>query len=389
MTGLNQRLKLDLAALDRSGLRRQRRVVTPLADGWCTVNGRRLRNLASNDYLNLSHDARVVSAARAAMLSAGVGASASQLVAGFTPWHQELASTLAEFEGTEAAILFPSGYAANLGVVSALADEKTSIFSDRLNHACLIDGARLSGSRLQVFRRQHLDRLERALVRSPADHRKLILTDGVFSMDGDLAPLRELCEIAERVDAAVLVDEAHGTGVFGDRGRGACEAAGVESRVAVRIGTLSKAIGCAGGFVAGSKTLVDWLWNHARTQMFSTAIPPAVCAAATIAVRVIQHEPNRRMRLLDLSRRLRCALVEAGVEVPAGVAGPIIPVIAGSAEAAVRASARLEEAGWLVPAIRPPTVPRGTSRLRISLTAAFTEHEIRPLVDAVVSSLKA
>lgn len=373
----------ELAALESAGLRRARRIVRPLVGGACEIDGRRLWNFASNDYLGLAGDPRVVAAAEAALTEAGVGSRASALVTGRTEWHARLEQALAKFEGQEAAILFPTGYAANVGTIAALLDENDAVFCDRLNHASLIDGCRLSGAKLRVFRHFELETLERELRKSAEFRRRLIVTDAIFSMDGDVAPLRELCDLAERFEADVLVDEAHGTGMFGEHGRGVCEQLGVEDRVAVRVGTLSKAIGTLGGFVAGSQSLVDWLWNKARPQVFSTALPPAICAAATAAVEIICSEPERRKQLWHNCDFVRLELASRGIAVVANSAGPIIPIVLGDPAAAVAAQRKLEERGCLVAAIRPPTVPQGTSRLRISLSAAHDESALKTLVAAL------
>ncbi len=390
----------ELAALESAGLRRGRREIQPLAGGACEIDGRRLWNFTSNDYLGLAGDPRVVAAAQTALAESGVGARASALVAGRTEWHARLEQALARFEGQESAILFPTGYAANVGTIAALVDENDVAFCDRLNHASLIDGCRLSGAKLRVFRHSELETLERELHKAADSRRRLIVTDAVFSMDGDIAPLRELCDLAARFEADVLVDEAHGTGVFGEHGRGVCEQLGVEDRVAVRVGTLSKAIGTLGGFVAGPQSLIDWLWNKARPQVFSTALPPAICAAATAAIEIVRTEPERRTKLWQ-----NCEFVAGTLRVPSvfssdtqvvagqsssdgtrsvpATIGPIIPILLGDPEAAVVAQRKLEEHGCLVAAIRPPTVPLGTSRLRISLSAAHDESALKQLVAAL------
>ncbi len=373
----------ELAALESAGLRRARRVVRPLAGGACEIDGRRLWNFAGNDYLGLAGDPRVVAAAQSALAESGVGSRASALVAGRTEWHARLEQALARFERQKAAILFPTGYAANVGTIAALVDEHDAVFCDRLNHASLIDGCRLSGAKLRVFRHPELETLERELHKASDVRRRLIVTDAVFSLDGDVAPLPELCDLAERFQAEVLVDEAHGTGVFGEQGRGVCEQLGVEDRVAVRVATLSKAIGTLGGFVAGSQSLVDWLWNKARPQVFSTALPPAICAAAAAAVEIIRSEPERRKQLWHNCEFVRIELASRGIKVMANSTGPIIPIILGDPEAVVATQRKLEEHGCLVAAIRPPTVPQGTSRLRISLSAAHDESALKTLVGAL------
>ncbi len=303
-------------------------------------------------------------------------------------WHERLEQAIADFEQTEAAVLFPTGFAANLGTIAALVRTDDTVFCDRLNHASLVDGCRLSGAKLRVYRHDRLDVLERELSKTDSGARRWIVTDSVFSMDGDLAPLADLCDLAERYGAELIVDEAHATGVFGDNGRGVCELSGTESRVAVRIGTLSKAVGCLGGFVACSEQLRVWLWNSARTQMFSTALPPSVCAAAMASLQIIRDEPQRRQRLRSLSRQLAEPLRESGLNVPKGVAGPIVPVLLGDAQPAVDAAGRLFDAGFLVGAIRPPTVPQQTSRLRVCMSTAFEEADIDELAAAVADAVR-
>ena len=373
----------ELIALEAARLRRGCREVQPLPGGACSVDGRQLWNFASNDYLGLAGDPRVIEAARAAMVDAGVGSRASALVTGRSAYHARLEETLARFEGQEAAILFPSGYAANVGTIAALVDDEDVVFCDRLNHASLIDGCRLSGAKLRVYRHADLESLERELHKANAFRRRLIVTDAIFSMDGDVAPLRELCDLAERFEVDVLVDEAHGTGVFGEYGRGVCEHLGVENRVAVRVGTLSKATGTLGGFVAGPQSLVDWLWNKSRPQVFSTALPPAICAAATEAVEIIQTEPELRLGLRSNCDFVRRSLAERGIDVLANSVGPIVPIVMRDEDAVLSAQRALEERGCLVAAIRPPTVPNGTSRLRISLSAAHDESALNCLIEAL------
>lgn len=373
--------KLDL--LKAENLLRRRRQTRWLSDGRCEVDGRTVANFIANDYLNLAADERVIAAAQLASRDAGFGARASPLLGGRSPWHVRLEERLAEFEGEAATILFPTGMAANLGTVSALIRDGDVIFSDRLNHASLIDGCRLSKAKLRIYRHDDLPALEQELQKATEFPRRWIVTDGVFSMDGDLAPLPALCDLAERYAAEIVVDEAHATGVFGTLGRGVAEHFGVEDRIAVRVGTLSKALGTLGGFVSGSQSLVDYLWNSARTQIFSTSLPPAVCAAAECAVTILQQEPERRTRLHQLASFLRTRLAEQGVEVLSGSTGPILPIVVQDAGRVMDMSNRLEDRGFLVGAIRPPTVPTGTARLRISLCIAHSEDLLADLAKAV------
>lgn len=360
-------LRTELTDLETRGLYRRRRKCQPLEPGWCEVDGRRLRDFASNDYLALSSEPRVLAAIAQAAQEAGSGARGSALVCGRGDWQVRLETALAEFEHQPAAILFPTGMAANVGTIAALAGPGDVVFCDRWNHASLVDGCRLSGARLQVYRHDRLESLERHLQKASAARRRFLVTDAVFSMDGDLAPLPHLCDLAERYQAVLIVDEAHGTGVFGERGRGVCELLQVEDRVPIRIGTLSKALGNLGGFVTGSETLIDWLWNRARTQMFSTALPPGVCAGAWTAVSILRQEPERVQRLQELCADFRRQLAAHGIPVLPGSVGPIVPIVVGDADRTLSLAAQLADRGYFVGAIRPPTVAEGTSRLRITV----------------------
>jgi 8-amino-7-oxononanoate synthase len=376
-------MKDELLWLAEQGLVRERRTVLRRPGGRCEVGGRELCDFASNDYLGLSQDPLVIESARSAAAECGAGSGGSSLVVGRSPWHARLEERLARFEGQEAALLFPTGFAANVGTIAALVERDDLICSDRLNHASLIDGCRLSGAEVYVYDRDRLERLDGRLLAAYDVRRKLIVTDGVFSMDGVLAPLGELCELAARHGAMLLVDEAHGTGVFGPRGRGVCELAEVEDKVAVRVGTLSKAVGSLGGFVTGSRLLVDWLWNRARTQIFSTAAPPSACAAAYAALDIIEAEPQRREKVLALSQHLRRGMAERRLETVDGGTGPIVPILCNEPDAAVYFARRLEQSGFLVGAMRPPSVPSGTSRVRIGVTAAHSAEDIVSLLRAL------
>ncbi len=376
----------EAAARERAALTRRLTVFGAAVPGKLGSGGGELINFASNDYLGLAADPRVVAAAVRATEEYGWGAGASPLVCGWRTIHEELAADLARFEQTEAALLFPTGFAANLGTIAALAGPGDAVYGDRLNHACLVAGARLAGASLRVYPHNDAGRLAAILARERARFRRvLIATDGVFSMDGDLAPLADLVAIAERFEAMLLVDEAHGTGVFGPDGRGAASECGVAERVPIRVGTLSKALGSLGGFVAGSRRLIDHLLHRAPSFVYSTALPPAAAAAAREALRLVQEEPWRRQHARRLGDQVRAGLVAAGFTVCAAT-GPIVPVVLGDPARALDVASQLRERGFLVPAIRPPTVPKGTSRLRISVSAAHTEDEIAALVAAVVAA---
>lgn len=377
------RLHDALATRKQEGLLRSRRIVTPLEKGRCRIDDKVLVNFATNDYLDLAGDPRVAAAAERVIADSGTGARASALICGRSEWHALLEERIAAFERTAAAVLFPTGYAANVGTIASLVAPADRVFCDRFNHASLVDGIRLSGAGMRVYRHDRLERLEQELRKSPEGHRRWIVTDAVFSMDGDLAPLPELCDLADRFDAMLIVDEAHGTGVFGEQGRGVCEAMNVEHRVGVRVGTLSKAVGCVGGFVAGDRDLTDWLWNTARTQMFSTAGPPAVCAAAAEALSIIEQEPERRTRLHRRADRLRTRLSDANIAAVPASQGPIVPVVVGESEPTMRIARHLEESGFLVGAIRPPTVPAHSARLRLTVSCAHTADDIDRLAQAI------
>ncbi|MCA9269357.1 MAG: 8-amino-7-oxononanoate synthase, partial [Planctomycetales bacterium] len=346
------------------------------------IDGRRVVNFGSNDYLGLAADSRLAAAVAAALPSAGWGAGSSPLIEGRAAEHAVLEARLAEFEGVEAALLFVSGFAANLGAVAALAGKGDVVFSDERNHASIIDGCRLSGARVQIYPHRDVDYLQSMLAQAGAFRRRLMVTDSLFSMDGSIAPLPALCDLAERHNAMLLVDEAHATGVFGPHGRGLCEHMGVEESVGLRVGTLSKALGSAGGFAAGSRAVIDWLANRARSYVFSTAPPAPWCAAGVAALELTAAEPQRRQTLLAQAARLRAQLSSQGWQTGAGES-QIIPIYIGEPEPTMRLAERLLDAGLFVPGIRPPTVPAGESLLRVSLCAGHTQAMIDRLVDAL------
>jgi 8-amino-7-oxononanoate synthase len=371
----------ELASLDARDLRRRLRVRCGSQGPRITLDGRELVNFGSNDYLGLAGDPRLAQAAAEAIVTDGWGAGASPLIVGRSAWHDRLERLIAEFKGAEAALVFPSGFAANQGTIPALADRGDAIFSDALNHASIVDGCRLSRAELHVYRHGDVEHLRDLLTTTGPYRRRLIVTDSLFSMDGDVAPLVELVELAERHAAMLMVDEAHATGVFGPRGRGLAEHLGIEERVAVRMGTLSKALGCAGGFVCGPKSLIDWLANRARSYVFSTAQPAAWCAAAVRAIDLVRDEPQRRERLLMIAERVRSVLREQGWDT-GNSTSQIIPVIVGEPVRALAMSEQLAARGLFVPAIRPPSVPAGKSLLRISLSAAHDDAMIDALLAA-------
>ena len=379
-------IERELAALEARGLRR---TLEPLAGAQgpvVEVDGRPLVNLCSNDYLGLASDPRLVAAAARAARREGAGAGAARLVAGDLPVHGALERRLAAFKGTEAALLFSSGYHANAGVLGALTGAEDVLFSDELNHASIIDGCRLSRARTLRYPHADAGALARLLARSTA-RRKLVVTDAVFGMDGDAAPLAALAGVCREHQAMLYVDEAHATGILGPTGRGWAEAEGVAGEVDVLMGTLGKALGSFGAFVAGSRRLADWLTCRARTFIFTTALPPAACGAALAALEVVAEEPERRERLRALTARMKEGLAALGFDVSRVVA-PIFPVVLKDEAVALEASRRLRSRGWFVRAIRPPTVPPGTSRLRVSLTAAHTPEQVDGFLAALAEVVR-
>ena len=382
-----QRIVQQLQQLEFQKRLRLRRVVMSVDATTCEVDGRLCVNFATNDYLGLSHHPDVIAAFRRTA-EMQVGSQASALVAGRSPWHERLERSLADFEHAEAALLFPSGFAANTGTIAALVTSRDAVFCDRDNHASIFDGCRGAGGRMFVYRRDQLDRLSQSIGRRRGDYDQVfIVTDTVFSMDGTAAPLQQLADIAAVHDAVLMVDEAHGTGVFGEFGGGICEKLGMQNRVPVRIGTLSKAIGTLGGFVTGNQSLIDWLRNTARSQFFSTALPPAVVAAAGQSLRIIQEDVQRRERLHQRCRFARNLIAERGLQSIEGSEGPIVPIVLGEDDLAIRVSESLQSVGFFIPAIRPPTVAVGTARLRMSVNSGHTELQIEHAITQISKAL--
>jgi 8-amino-7-oxononanoate synthase len=352
-----------------------------------TIEGRRVLNLSSNDYLGLADDPRVRRAAAEAIAAHGCGATASRLVCGNLRIHEELEEEIAGWKGTERALVFSSGYAANVGIISALVGPGDVVLSDRLNHASIVDGIRLSGARLLRYRHADPDALAERLRRAEG-RRRLIVTDSVFSMDGDIEPLREIAELAERSGALLMVDEAHAAGIFGPGGAGIAAEVGVSDRVDIAMGTLSKAFGSAGGYVAGRRDLIELLVQRARSFMFSTGPSPAAIGGAREALRIASEEPERRRLVLESAIALRSALHDMNLRVPEGRT-PIIPVLLGEEGTALEFSGALFERGILAIAIRPPAVPAGGARLRVSVSAAHTPEDIRTAVAAFAQVTRA
>ncbi len=338
------------------------------------VEDRRLVHLCSNNYLGLATHPTVVEAAVEATKRFGAGSGASRLVSGGGALHADLEQRLAEFKDTDDAVVFSSGYLANLGTIPALVGRGDRVLSDALNHASVIDGCRLSGALIEVYAHADADDLERRLG-VPHDGRTLVVTDTVFSMDGDLAPLPAIVEACERHGAMLMVDEAHATGVLGPRGSGAVGLFGLEGRVPVVMGTLSKALGSAGGYVCGSSSLVSLLRNKARTFIFDTALPAAAMAAAAAALDVVEREPERRRRAVAIARRLFEGLRALGYDVREPAAA-IVPLVVGNEADALALASSVRSRGALAPAIRPPSVPDGSCRIRVTAMATHTDGMI-------------
>jgi 8-amino-7-oxononanoate synthase len=385
-SGMDSILLEELGILANNGLLRNLRKIDNHQGSVSIVDGRPLVSFGSNDYLGLAGHPELKEAARIA-LDWGVGATGSRLTTGNLNLHELLEAEIAQFKHTEAAVLFSSGYAANVAVIPALVDKRDLVLSDSLNHASLIDGIRLSRGVVRIFRHSDCSHLRELLEDRSSFRRLLIITDGVFSMDGDIAPLPELTKIADEFNGWLMVDDAHGTGVYGHSGSGIIEHFGLFGRVHIQMGTLSKAVGASGAFIAGSKTLIEFLRNKARSFMFSTALPPADVASACKALELIQSEPERRIQLKSNSAQMRSGLADLGLPILPGDS-PIIPLITGSAEEAIRISQELENEGFWIPAIRPPTVPRGSSRLRIAISSSHTSQNISDALKAIEKSTK-
>lgn len=375
-------LTADLNQRREQNLLRKPRIVQSPQGPHMQVDGQHYLTFCSNDYLGLANDPKLIESLQHAAKQFGVGSGAAHLVNGHTQLHQELEIALAEFTGRDKALLFSTGYMANLGVIDALLSKQDAVFQDKWNHASLLDGGLLSGARFQRYPHKDLNILANKLDRSEA-RRKLIVTDGVFSMDGDVADLPALAQLAKQKDAWLMVDDAHGMAALGDQGAGLCEAQGVDQTDAqILMGTLGKGFGTAGAFVAGSSELIEYLTNFARPYIYTTAMPASIAAATLTSLNIIKTEPHRRAHLNALIQHFRKESALLGFNLMSSQTA-IQPLLVGDAEQALAISDALKQQGIMVTAIRPPTVPQGTSRLRITLSAAHSVDDVDRLLSAL------
>jgi len=378
-------LKTELDSLRKTNLYRQLKWFEGSQSPRTTVNGRNCILLSSNNYLGLTDHQQVKDAALKAVVRWGTGSGGSRLISGNFILYKELEEKIAQFKNTEEVIVFSSGYLTNIGTISSLVGPEDAVISDELNHASIIDGCRLSRSRVLIFNHKDMQQLERALNETQDCRRRLVITDGVFSMDGDLAPLPEIVALAEKYNAFVMVDDAHATGVFGSRGTGTVEHFNLEGKVAVQVGTLSKALASCGGYVTGKSDLINFLRNKARSFIYSTGLPPAAVGAAIAAVDIIREEPEIRARLFDNATFLREGLARLGFTILTRES-QIIPILAGDDSLTMAMDKALFERGIFVTGIRPPSVPPGTSRLRVSVMATHTREDLEEVLNVFESA---
>jgi glycine C-acetyltransferase len=374
-------LTAELETLRQQGLYRSLRVLDGRQQSTSEVDGRSVVNLSSNNYLGLTTHPLLIERAIEAIRTSGVGTGSVRPIAGTMTVHMELERRLAAFKKTEAVVVFQSGFTANAGTVSAILTKDDVVISDELNHASIIDGCRLSRAAIKVFPHKDVDAARKIARELPAGQRKLLITDGVFSMDGDLGPLPDLCAVAEEFGCIMMVDDAHASGVFGANGRGTIDHFGVHGRVDIQVGTLSKAVGALGGYVAGSRALIDFLYHRARPFLFSTSHPPAVAATCLAAIDVLEGEPQLIERLWDNTRFFKTGLQQLGFNTGASES-PITPVIVGDASRAMALSDRLFEQGVFAQGIGFPTVARDKARVRTIVTATHTRDELQFALDA-------
>ena len=381
---LPSQISRELFDLQQRGLLRCPDTTDSSAGKTSVVDGREIRVFCSNNYLDLANHPRILEAVREGLSRWGWGTAASRLISGSTTAHVSLEQQLAQFKHTEAAVLFPTGYMANLGLLTALAGSGDVLLIDKLCHASIIDAARAARGTNRFFVHNDMKRLAELLRRYSKARRICIVTEGIFSMDGDLADLSEIVSLKNKYKALLIVDDAHGTGVLGENGRGTAELLNVEQHIDVTVATLSKAFGSLGGFVCCSSQLARYLRNRSRSYIYTTAAPAVVCLAAQAALEIIQQEPQRRNNLQAVGKKLRDALCQAGFEIGSAQA-QIVPIILGRNELALQFSQLLWQQGFMIPAIREPSVPRGKARLRISLMSCHNCRDIDELLEALVS----
>ena len=374
-------LAAELDALTAAGLRRTLRIVEGRQQAFATIDGRTVVNLSSNNYLGLTTHPRLIERALDAIREYGAGSGSVRTIAGTMSLHMELERRLAAFKGTEAAVVFQSGFTANAGTVQSILTKDDVVVSDELNHASIIDGCRLSRATIKVFPHKDVDAARRILEDLPAGQRTLVITDGVFSMDGDLGALPALAGLAEEHGAIMMVDDAHASGVFGRNGRGTVDHFGLHGRIDIQVGTLSKAVGALGGYVAGSHSLIEFLHHRARPFLFSTSHPPSVAATCIAAIDVLEQEPEIIERLWANTKFFKAGLTSLGFNT-GGSESPITPVIAGPGELAMRLSDRLFAEGVFAQGIAYPTVAKDRARVRTIVTATHTQDQLQFALDA-------
>lgn len=375
-------IKVELEQLEQLS---QKRSLRKIEDGqlpWLYLNGKHMINLASNNYLGLAGDRRLAEAGIEALNKYGAGSTASRLIIGNHPLYEQAESSLIAWKGMESGIILNSGYTANIGIISALMDRNSVIFSDKYNHASIVDGIILSRAKFQRYRHCDLNHLEDLLKRSPADQRKLIITDTVFSMDGDIAPLAGLVFLKEKYNAILMVDEAHSSGIFGNQGEGLVHAYNLQEKVDIHMGTFSKGLGCYGAYIVGKKWMIEFLINKMRSFIFTTALPPAVLGSISTAIDIVRIEQFRRKELMEHSNYFRSSLSKLGFQLGTSET-QIIPVIIGSNEQTMLFSQKLQEEGIAAIAVRPPTVPEGQARIRFTVMATHERNDLEQAVDKI------
>ena len=359
----------------------------PSTGGHLERNGAMLLNLSSNDYLNLANNAALIQASTQASDRLGTGSTASRLITGSLELHDQLEKEIAKLKGYEDCLLFGSGYLANVGLIPALVDRYDTIYADRLIHACMIDGAKISGATIKRFKHNDPAHLEKLLSKHEGQGKKIVLVESVYSMEGDLAPLKELAAIADQYEAALIVDEAHATGVFGPNGAGLSSTQNLQNNIPISMGTLSKGLGGYGGFIACSSAMKSHLVNNARAFIYTTALPPSVVAAALASLKFLRKDASAGQTLLDRSEKFRSQLNKAGLDTSASQS-QIVPIMVGDNERCMRIMARLKAENILAVAIRPPTVPPNLARIRCSLTLAHSEEELQQAAETLIRIFK-